>query len=621
MENFSRDLLLKKLRDRLNSEKIKLWLPPFTTEDKQKGEIPESLITKVFGDFNFTRDEIALGLEELRIHAVTKLQEREKFHNLGVATLKVKLTGASPSTSSGAQQVIPVECSLDITGNDFRNCIAAKFDVLPTLLKLICKGRVIDDNISLQQQNIQNGADVMAMFMTSSEAKIVESEANILEVEKTRRAAEILSSRAEEDDDDFDIQIADQNGQPLVLPLDEKKALTLAMTLHEKGRAALKNKRVSLALPLFLEADAEFSKCRSQILNSVDNYAILCLDIVWCYLLLKNLEQLPDAETRLASSESCFKRCYGEKMERLTAIKGGTGMEQVLFMRLYLLQGIVDFHKGEFNSAQNLFRRAEFVLNLLHVDEIKLQEIMLMGFTEREARLGLRAKNGNIQQAVEYIMEKKAEEIEVNQRAKKEWRQRVRSKRLGRTAGGEPVNVRHYDTLVDMEFPSGAAAEALRQANNDINQAIEILNTKPELFHLPDPEKMKFEITEDMVTQLCSLGFDLEVAKSALHKYKGNISQAVEELLRHNGHLSSPSASISSWSDSSISSMASIGSSESGASTNDSPKKPLGKNEKEELNNLVSDISTDANDHLDLTLQEEKEILQIYLSMIDNKPS
>lgn len=43
----------------------------------------------------------------------------------------------------------------------------------------------------------QNGADVMAMFMTSSEAKIVESEANFIEVEKTRRAAEILSSRAE----------------------------------------------------------------------------------------------------------------------------------------------------------------------------------------------------------------------------------------------------------------------------------------------------------------------------------------------------------------------------------------------------------------------------------------
>lgn len=36
------------------------------------------------------------------------------------------------------------------------------------------------------------------------------------------------------------------------------QALTLAMTLHEKGRIALKNKEVSQALLLLLEADKEF---------------------------------------------------------------------------------------------------------------------------------------------------------------------------------------------------------------------------------------------------------------------------------------------------------------------------------------------------------------------------
>lgn len=36
------------------------------------------------------------------------------------------------------------------------------------------------------------------------------------------------------------------------------QALTVAMTFHEKGRAALKQKKISLALPLLLEADAEF---------------------------------------------------------------------------------------------------------------------------------------------------------------------------------------------------------------------------------------------------------------------------------------------------------------------------------------------------------------------------
>lgn len=36
-------------------------------------------------------------------------------------------------------------------------------------------------------------------------------------------------------------------------------------------------------------------KCRANILSAVDNHAVLGLDIVWCYLCLQNVEELPDA--------------------------------------------------------------------------------------------------------------------------------------------------------------------------------------------------------------------------------------------------------------------------------------------------------------------------------------
>ena len=38
-----------------------------------------------------------------------------------------------------------------------------------------------------------------------------------------------------------------------------------------------------------------YRQCRSEVLNAVDNYAILCLDVVWCYLQLQSIRDLPNA--------------------------------------------------------------------------------------------------------------------------------------------------------------------------------------------------------------------------------------------------------------------------------------------------------------------------------------
>jgi len=54
------------------------------------------------------------------------------------------------------------------------------------------------------------------------------------------------------------LRIADQSGNVINLPIEEKKSLAVAMALHEKGRAALKRNQATLALTLFHEADAQF---------------------------------------------------------------------------------------------------------------------------------------------------------------------------------------------------------------------------------------------------------------------------------------------------------------------------------------------------------------------------
>lgn len=61
----------------------------------------------------------------------------------------------------------------------------------------------------------------------------------------------------------------------------------VALTLYAKGKAALSAGNYEEALLLLLEADRDFRGCNSDLLNGVDNYALLNLDIVWCYLCLK----------------------------------------------------------------------------------------------------------------------------------------------------------------------------------------------------------------------------------------------------------------------------------------------------------------------------------------------
>lgn len=79
----------------------------------------------------------------------------------------------------------------------------------------------------------------------------------------------------------------DQDGNTIHLPPAEKRALLLALAIHEKGRAVLKKDQYNEALVLLLEADNQYSTCNSQMLEKVDNYALLNLEIVWCYLMLK----------------------------------------------------------------------------------------------------------------------------------------------------------------------------------------------------------------------------------------------------------------------------------------------------------------------------------------------
>lgn len=88
----------------------------------------------------------------------------------------------------------------------------------------------------------------------------------------------------------------DQKGNAIHLPPQEKNSLMMALAMHEKAKVELKKDNYTEALLLLLDADNEFNQCNSKLLENVDNYALLNLDIAWCYLCLKVFSARPSAE-------------------------------------------------------------------------------------------------------------------------------------------------------------------------------------------------------------------------------------------------------------------------------------------------------------------------------------
>ena len=341
--------------------------------------------------------DILRGLKNLQQNALDKLEAREKLDSNNTFTLKIKVA----NTIATHNKSFKLEINSRSTGVELAHEIASSIQngqngpcPLRDSIKLISCGKTIIDDQPLIDQNIKAGASVMVVKINPNDQSlsIVLEQKRILEM--ARNDASILGS-----DDEFGspgLQITDQNGQQIDLPKEERTALILAMSLHEKGKAAMRRSDYELALVLLIEAMEEYRKCRLELLNTVDNYALMNLDIAWCYLKLGNMTELPNASSRLAECESNFVRSYGPNLERLNALKGNIGEESVLFVRMYLLQAVVQYHSGYKARAAELFRKVEHQLSKVLVPEDALDEVVAAGYTKAEARLALRVTDNNV---------------------------------------------------------------------------------------------------------------------------------------------------------------------------------------------------------------------------------
>ncbi|CAF2852186.1 unnamed protein product [Rotaria sp. Silwood2] len=547
IEEFNNKELLDRIRPLLQRDKIRLWEAPYTDTDTGAENIPDDLVESICAEVGSTTEEIRLALSYLRRHALEKLASKKRTD---LITLKIRSSGVSNNKNA----CINISISYQSTGHELEKLIQEKLNLHDQNLKMICSGRMIQLNESLQKQNIHANATILVLAVPKSAIASASADAQTSNlIQAVKEATKILHDNARNaaDPSRYQLRITDQQGRELTaLSDDERRSLMTAMTLHEKGRSFLRQRDYLSALALFSEADNEFRQCSSQLLNSVDNWGLLNLDIVWCYLCMQNVNDIQDAAERLMRCDTCFVKVYGNSFQRLNALqKDGQG-HMVLFVRLHLLQAIVAYHAGRKVDAKNLLGMAEEEARMMRVDPEKLTEIMLMGYTVTEARRGLRSSQGNIAQAIEFIIENRR----MREERRREERTREEEERLqnryGRTQNGQKINITYLRQLQSMGYPHRACAEALKQSNNRLEEASEMLLTNIDTLVTvtqlskddhnnnddddDDSGNQESELIDDgtLIPQLIALGAEPEQARALLEIHGNRLDRAAEELLQ-----------------------------------------------------------------------------------------
>eukprot|EP01100_Stratorugosa_tubuloviscum_P014110 TRINITY_DN737_c1_g1_i1.p1 TRINITY_DN737_c1_g1~~TRINITY_DN737_c1_g1_i1.p1 ORF type:complete len:567 (-),score=272.30 TRINITY_DN737_c1_g1_i1:5-1705(-) len=545
------------------------------------------------------------------------------------------------STSSTTWQTISVNLT-ETTGLELKEEFGKISRIPSSCLRLLVAGKFLKDEVLLSVQGVKSNSKILVMPAPNKEIieQGEEREKKNQKIEQIKKAAELLAKRKDGGSsrlENYYFELTNQNGQPIQLAPSDRDAIVLGLTLSSKGKALADEGDFHGALEIYLQADSEgFSKCSEHILEMIDNYGVLCLDIVWLYFKLENPSFMQDAKFRLHKARQSFQRAYGANFSRLSQLRDGGCAEMALIARLDLMEAIFSYHQQDYRKARSSLNIAKQRIQELIISEIELEPILLLGFTDSEGRIALRTCNKNIDAAVSFLLERK--EQRAKQKLDEEERQYKRKRQIGygKTSSGSLVEVDFVDQLLKLDFEERLIAEALRQTNNNIDDATHILLTQPEILEIAllkqqTKKKIKLTPSEQDIQSIIDMGFSRNLAIGTL-EISSSKERAIELLLNGKG----------------IEKVVENNDQNTITNDNDNDNNNPNDNQLEKENNdlnltnsnndnitnssnlsnsqnyskveeeIISDVSTNPDQHLDYTLNEELIILQKYEAFLNS---
>ena len=206
-------------------------------------------------------------MEELRSHALEKMNSKKTYSATGLAMLYLHTTWINNDTKVTKDLNVNISLEdnlsslMDLCYIELKTHIADDI----TESKFIHKGKFLHSDGSLSSQGVTNCGHIMVLIFTASNTDDrdgVENEAKLQNsVNETTKLVQALAKRKDAGrgkHDHYFLEINDQNGKRIELPDEEREALGVAMTLHEKGRNLLKSEHYEEGLLILLESSDQF---------------------------------------------------------------------------------------------------------------------------------------------------------------------------------------------------------------------------------------------------------------------------------------------------------------------------------------------------------------------------